>query len=147
MIHEHSHKQKFTPTLHDWFLVSCGFSLFLLAGRVIVTGSVTYFFLLWNLFLALIPYVISYWLHDNGRITENKLKLSVLLIMWLLFIPNTFYILTDLFHLDDVSSAPKWFDLLLLLSFAWNGLLFGIASLRKMEGVIHRISGRGVSVI
>jgi len=133
-------------TLHQWFMASCSFSFTLLCARIIATGYITYAFLLWNLFLAFIPYAISYWLYNNHRVVKNKLKLVSVISAWLLFIPNSFYLLTDLFHLDEISSAPKWFDLLLLLSFAWNGLLFGIASLRKMEVILHRINGKSFSV-
>jgi uncharacterized membrane protein len=132
--------------MHQWFIASCGFSFLLLCARVIATGYVTYVFLLWNLFLAFIPYAISYWLCNNSRLIKNKLKLTAVVSAWLLFIPNSFYILTDLFHLEHIASAPKWFDLLLLLSFAWNGLLFGIISLRKMETVLQAVSGKGFSL-
>jgi uncharacterized membrane protein len=60
-------------------------------------------------------------------------------LVWLLFIPNSFYILTDLYHLADryrSSKVPEWFDLILILSFAWNGLLLGILSVRQMERLI-----------
>jgi uncharacterized membrane protein len=60
--------------------------------------------------------------------------------------PNSFYILTDFFHLGQFAAAPKWFDLLLLLSFAWNGLLLGIASLRKIEMIAETIRGKGFSL-
>jgi len=132
-------------TLHHWFIVSCSFSFLLLCMRVTATGYLTYVFLLWNLFLAFIPYAISHWLSQHIRVIENKRKLALALIVWLLFIPNSFYILTDLFHLTHIESAPKWFDLLLLLSFAWNGLLFGIVSVRKIEIILHIISGRWFS--
>ena len=59
-----------------------------------------------------------------------------------MFIPNTFYIVTDLFHLDEFDTAPKWFDLLLLFSFAWNGLVFGFVSIRKMSIIQQVISGQ-----
>jgi uncharacterized membrane protein len=132
-------------TLHYWFVVSCSFSFLLLCMRVAATGYLTYVFLLWNLFLAFVPYAISHWLSSRIHIIENKWKLSLVLMCWLLFIPNSFYILTDLFHLRQIQSAPKWFDLLLLLSFAWNGLLFGIVSVRKIEVILHIISGRWFS--
>jgi uncharacterized membrane protein len=77
-----------------------GFSFVLLCARIIATGSVMYAFLLWNLILAFIPYVISYRLYNN-RFIENKLKLVATIFVWLLFIPNSFYILTDLSHLDE----------------------------------------------
>lgn len=136
----------FPLTMHQWLIASCGFGCILLCARVIVTGNLTYVFLLWNLFLAFVPYAVSYLFLNNTRISENKLKLVIVLAVWLLFVPNSFYILTDLFHLDKISSAPKWFDLLLLLSFAWNGLLFGIISLRKVEIVLQFIRGKSFSL-
>jgi uncharacterized membrane protein len=55
--------------------------------------------------------------------------------------------LTDLFHLQNFDHAPQWFDLLLLLSFALNGVLLGIVSLRKVEIFIERLRGRQVSMM
>jgi uncharacterized membrane protein len=136
-----------TFSMQQWFIASCCFSCMLLCARVITTGFLTYGFLVWNLFLAFIPYAISNRLSANIRLIENKWKLTALLAVWLLFIPNSFYILTDLFHLEYIASAPKWFDLLLLLSFAWNGLLFGIASLRKIEVILETIRGKNFSLI
>ncbi len=132
-------------TLHQWFVISCSFSFILVSARVAATGSLAYVFLVWNLFLAFIPYAISYWLCDNIHRLRNKLKLIGLIGAWLLFVPNAFYILTDIYHLVHIDSAPKWFDLLLLLSFAWNGLFFGLLSMRKMETVLHKTSGKTFS--
>jgi uncharacterized membrane protein len=114
-------------------------------ARIFFTGNLTYIFLVWNLFLAVIPYVIS--LYIFRRPVLSRTFLFTLLGIWLLFIPNTFYLLTDLFHLPRIGDVPKWFDLLLLLSFGLNGLLLGIVSLRKIEMSIERISGRTVPVI
>jgi uncharacterized membrane protein len=136
----------FSSTLHQWFTASCLFSFILLCARVIATGHIAYVFLLWNLFLAFIPYAISHWLYNNIHVIKNRVKLIAIVMAWVLFIPNSFYILTDLFHLGQFASAPKWFDLLLLLSFAWNGLLFGITSLRRMELILQTASGKKASL-
>jgi len=146
MIQQQSYKEHVPFTLHQWMIASCSFSMVLLCARVIATDSIRYIFLLWNLFLAFIPYGISDWLQNNPTV-GNRFRRFAVIGAWLLFIPNSFYILTDLFHLDEISSAPKWFDLLLLLSFAWNGLLFGIASLRKMELIVYRLNGRRFSLL
>src|SRR5213075_3082039 len=110
-------------TIRHWLLVSSTFSLLLLLARIIITGYVTYAFLAWNLFLAFIPYYISGWMTNNREAMKNKVKLLPALGCWLLFMPNTFYILTDLFHLDDMADGHQWFDLTMILSFAWNGIL------------------------
>ena len=134
-------------TLHHWLIVSGSFSFLLLCGRVAATGQLTYVFLLWNLFLAFVPFVISGWWLTHHRVKSNRWLLVFLLCIWLLFIPNSFYILTDLFHLTPITSAPRWFDLLLLLSFAWNGLLLGLLSVRKTEMVLREVSGRTFSLL
>jgi uncharacterized membrane protein len=109
--------------------------------RLAATGTLTYTFLVWNLFLGFIPYAVSEWLYKHIH-RFGKITIITLLLVWLLFIPNSFYIVTDLFHLDQFDNAPKWFDLLLLFSFAWNGLLLGLLSLRKAEVIIGMMFGR-----
>lgn len=133
-------------TLRHWLFISCCFSVAMVCTRVLVTGYLTYLFLPWNLFLAFIPYVISEWLFNNIAVIENRKKCLLILMVWLLFIPNSFYIVTDLFHLVQFDSAPKWFDLLLLFSFAWNGLLFGVLSVRKIQLIITVMIGRPLSL-
>ena len=95
----------------------------------------TFLFLIWNLFLAWIPYMISYFLPWFDKMAGRKFRLltGLLLIVWLLFFPNAPYIITDLLHLKPRPAVPLWFDLILLLSFAWVGLLFGIFSLLHIQ--------------
>lgn len=132
--------------MRQWLFISCCFSCLLVCGRIAATGSITYLSLAWNLFLAFIPYTISERLSRSIRIMENKWKLLPVLLVWLLFIPNSFYIVTDLFHLDESDAVPKWFDLLVLFSFAWNGLLLGVLSVRKVELVLHVVSGQRLTL-
>jgi len=136
-----------STTIHDWLLLSSGFSCFLLVMRMIVTGSLEYVFLPWNLFLGFVPYWITWWMTRNISIIENKFKLLIALAAWLLFIPNSFYIITDLFHLIHVRSAPKWFDLLLIFSFAWNGIICGIISIRRVEFITELYRGKKLSLL
>ncbi len=122
--------------IHRLLLTSVGFSCLLLLARMVYTGRHTFVFLLWNLFLAFVPYFFSYRLLLRPLRTGSRWKLPIAFIAWVLFIPNAFYILTDLFHLYDSIVVPPWFDLLLIVSFAWNGLIMGILSVRQMEKVI-----------
>jgi len=112
------------------------FSCLLVVARMIHTGRNTFLFLVWNLFLAYVPYVITGYLRRRSVRSIVKWQFALLFVVWLLFIPNAFYIITDLFHLGDHYNdrqAPQWFDLVLILSFVWNGLVLGILSVHQME--------------
>jgi len=115
------------------------FSILLVGARVIHTGRMSFVFLIWNLFLAYIPYFITCILAHRPHWIKNKLIFFPLFLTWLLFVPNAFYIITDLFHLVDHYNdrqVPQWFDLAMILSFAWNGLLLGVLSVRQMEHIL-----------
>ena len=115
---------------------SVGLSLFLIAGRVVATHQIRFLFLAWNLFLAAIPYALSTLL----GLARGPLRARLLLpvgVAWLLFFPNAPYLVTDLFHLDERPDAPLWFDLALILSCAWNGLMLAYASLADMQTLVR----------
>lgn len=114
-------------------IASSLFSVLLVVIKSTMTGYLSYLFLPWNLFLAWIPYLISKQLTVNPHWLFYRWKLLVILVAWLLFIPNSFYILTDLFHLQMRRGPAMWFDLTLIFSFAWNGIMLGILSVRQME--------------
>jgi uncharacterized membrane protein len=117
-------------------ILSCLFSIGLIVFRIIYTGQFLFVFLIWNLFLAFVPYIISKRIDEFQEMRRWKFILYSL--VWLLFIPNAFYIITDLFHLDMNENVPLWYDLALLLSCAWSGLLFGILSVRQMERLFEK---------
>lgn len=125
------------PEMERTLLLSCVFSTALLAARMLYTGHWTFVFLGWNLFLAYIPYGLSKKVEQNISWIETTWQFVVAFIVWLLFIPNAFYIITDLFHLHKGGLVPIWADLAILLSFAWNGLLLGVLSVRQMEKIVE----------
>jgi len=118
---------------------SIAFSCLLVAFRVLHTHSGIFLYMVWNLFLAYIPYALSNWLTAYPHRMQQPFFRYALFLVWLLFLPNAFYILTDLYHLHDSRHplAPAWFDLALIFSCAWNGLLLGVLSLRQMEKLYH----------
>ena len=109
------------------------FSVTLLTYRIIKSEGLSYIFLAWNLFLALIPWWISNYLKQNKSL---QLKHVPLFGIWLLFIPNSPYILTDLFHLRPRPHLPLWFDLVLVLSFALIGMIVFLKSLKDMLSIL-----------
>lgn len=132
------HKLYFNKTeVERLMMLSCLFSVALTALRIMYTGQWMFAWLSWNLFLAIVPYLISRFAITNTSFTNSKWKFILLFIAWLLFIPNSFYIITDLFHLEIRVGIPLWFDLALILSFAWNGILLGVLSIRQMEKIMQ----------
>jgi uncharacterized membrane protein len=118
--------------------LSMVFSTAMVMARIVYTDRFTFIGLVWNLFLAWLPYIISSWLQQQPSLIASRWKLAAISLVWLLFIPNSFYILTDLFHLGEHNNVPLWFDLALIISFAWNGLLLGILSVQQMEKIMQR---------
>jgi uncharacterized membrane protein len=103
--------------------------------RVFITGSTAFLFMIYNLFLAWIALFLSYYLGNFLKSkSTNRILLAGIFVPWLLFLPNTFYILTDLFHLQShqIKNLP-WFNLILLLTFSLNGLFLGITSLKLVS--------------
>ncbi len=117
---------------YKWLTQFLLFSISLLVWRVCYTGSLTFLFLIWNLFLAAIPLYIAHKMEQKDSPKIQWLYIAA----WLLFFPNSMYIVTDLFHLRDRGDIPLWFDLLTLLSAAMNGVIMGFYSLHKVESHI-----------
>lgn len=109
--------------------------------RHLVTGSPMYMFLLWNLFLAWVPYLISSYMRWTDSV-QRKWYLNLLAgSVWLLFFPNAPYILTDLVHLKPRPDISYWYDFQILLFFCFNSLFIAFASLIQMKRFIdHFIS-------
>ena len=113
------------------------FCLVLILLRVKFTQSITYMFLIWNLFLAGVPYAISQLIKSNNWLKSTTIPLIGALFIWLLFLPNAPYIITDLIHLNHIHSNLIWFDALLIFLFAANGLLLAILSMVDVYTVLR----------
>ena len=119
-------------------LLCFSFSIF----RFIYTDTKVFLFLNWNLFLAFVPWAVTSVTILKPKLQTYRITIFILLSIWLLFFPNAPYILTDLFHLRLKSAMPKWFDLILILSFAWTGLVFGFLSLWDIEKIVSKSMNR-----
>ncbi|NOY98987.1 MAG: DUF1361 domain-containing protein [Chloroflexi bacterium] len=122
------------------------FSVMLVAARMAYSDSGRYANLVWNLFLAWIPFLLAYAAYTlSWKRTFLYLLIPVFAFLWLIFFPNAPYILTDLQHLAVQSTAaPLWYDVILLIWFSWTGMLLGLISLYLMQEIVRRIFGRWV---
>jgi uncharacterized membrane protein len=100
-------------------------------------------FLIWNLILAWIPLLLALAVYDRYRRGTPVLPLAPALVLWLLFLPNAPYIVTDFVHLSARSPAPLWLDGVEVSAFAWTGMLLGFVSLYLVHAVArHRVGPR-----
>jgi len=107
-------------------LVSVGF----FAYGALRNQSTEYSYLVWNLFLAWIPVIFAFWL---TRILRRKLWSSwealCVSVLWLVFLPNSFYMISDFIHLRDSARVDVLYDSVMLTSFIYTGVLLGFTSL------------------
>ncbi|MBI1225300.1 MAG: DUF1361 domain-containing protein [Bacteroidetes bacterium] len=103
-----------------------------------MTRSTTFLFLIWNLFLAWVPFVLSSLLPKLPR----RWLAVPLLVVWLVFLPNAPYIITDLMHVHYRAGIPLWYDMMMLFSFALTGLLLGFISLLDVQAYLERNIGK-----
>jgi uncharacterized membrane protein len=123
-------------------MVSTLMSVGLLAIRWIAFGHLFYGYMVWDLFLAWVPFWISvaiYILHLRG--SHNRRLLLSLGAAWLLFYPNAPYLLTEFVHLNRSHDGPWWCDLVVVIGFAWNGLMLGLVSLYCVHEVVRARQG------
>jgi uncharacterized membrane protein len=74
------------------------FTVAMLAGRMAYTGSRGHGWLIWNLFLAWIPFLLALLLYERARARAPLRVLVPLGLVWLVFFPNAPYLVTDLKH-------------------------------------------------
>jgi uncharacterized membrane protein len=116
-------------------MASCFLSFGLIVLRVMISKQLAFIFLIWNLFLAFIPFYIATWLYLFKH-RFNRLTVLPFIGLWLLFFPNAPYIITDIIHLHPDKSLNYWYNLLIVMSCTWNALVMGLLSLNDIQNVI-----------
>jgi uncharacterized membrane protein len=130
----------------------------LYALRVLVSGRSSYLFLVWNLFLAFIPYLFaglgSYLASRASERKSRQLIAVVAALLWLAFYPNAPYIFTDFIHVFNrtfLRGSPSewiglnaliWYDIIMNSAFAFAGHFIGLVSMWLIQNCVARVWGR-----
>ncbi len=124
--------------------VACAVCIALVLARVAYSESGRHASLIWNLFLAWIPFMLAYFAHAvSWRRATLYLVIPFIAFLWLIFFPNAPYMLTDLQDLARrASGAPLWYDVIVVVWCSWTGMLLGLISLYLMQDIILRSFGR-----
>lgn len=105
-------------------------TLGLFAFRAWRNGNGDYNYLVWNLFLAWLPLLFALWLVRTLRTklwsSWEALGISAL---WLLFLPNSFYMISDFIHLRNIATVDLLYDTVMFTAFIYLGLTLGFCSL------------------
>lgn len=126
-----------------WLLVAAGSAagVGLELAREHVFHATYFHFLLWNLVLAWIPALLAVRLRASSRAGGRLLPLVPFGVLWLLFLPNAPYIVTDVIHLRDVGRVSFAYDVPMLAVFGGTGLLLGFMSLYLVQSVVRERFG------
>lgn len=141
-------------------------------GWIILSGNIHLLYMIWNLFLAWIPLIIAMQMNKlskkGGKKIRNNIIVLLLGIVWLLFYPNSPYIITDFIHLSTkkfyVSNPnyipyglePKvlynkdlkvWLEFINIAIGVWLGYVVGFISLYINQKLIRKKANNFISWI
>jgi uncharacterized membrane protein len=135
-----SNKENFPATNPSLILASL-----LLLLRLMQPGGWYYWFFIMNGIFAWIPFILSDIVYRK-YLDSKRLNLwdAGILVVVVLFLPNTFYMITDFVHLDSGQSMIVWLDVLMTGAFAWLGMLYGFLTLRKLHLMAREFYGRTI---
>jgi len=117
----------------------------LIIARMFRMDESTFRFMLWNLFLAWLPLIVSLIAMQAAQRMRGSVRLPLIAILgigWLLLYPNAPYLTTDFIHLIfrryNPDSMILWYDLVVFFLFSWCGLLLGYVSMRHFHEIVCR---------
>jgi uncharacterized membrane protein len=111
-------------------LLASGVSVLLFAYGAYRNRSWEFVYLIWNLFLAWVPLLFAAWLvivlRRKRWSSWGAIGISLL---WVVFLPNSFYMVSDFIHLQEVPRVDVLYDAVMFTSFIFVGVALGLTSL------------------
>ena len=93
-----------------------------------------------NLLLAWIPLLLAYGVSWSAR-SRSRWALPPFAVLWILFLPNAPYLVTDLVHLKDGVNAV---NVVLLSLLALSGVLIGVKCVQLVQRAVEQLFGVNV---
>ena len=120
-------------------------SAVLLITRDVKTQHIISIPLLWNLFLAWVPLffaLVARRIQSSLQISAKFRQVGIYgcLVLWLLFFPNSPYIITDLIHLTEMQTHLLWFESVSFFIVALAGLATGLYSLFVTHQIVNKLT-------
>jgi uncharacterized membrane protein len=130
---------------HHFYPIALSTFLFFLffVGRIYWSQEIIYQNLIWNLFLAWLPYLFCLVIAVIHQARPSWWWAMIIpAVLWVIFLPNALYIVTDLNHLRNQATIPVWYDAGFLSIAAWTGLFLAVGSLYIMQKIVHSYIGK-----
>ncbi len=113
------------------------FLFFIFSG--LLNHGYLYSYLLWNLFLAWIPLLISIRLVVVLRSKSwSSWEPLILSLIWLVFLPNSFYMISDFIHIANAPQAALLYYAITITSIIFNAVMLGYVSLFLVRAELSR---------
>lgn len=92
--------------------------------------SYEFSYLIWNLTLAWVSLLATLWLEGVllRRLWSSWYAMFVTAV-WLVFLPNTFYMISDFIHIQTLGQTDVLYGVVMFTSFIINGVMLGFLSL------------------
>jgi uncharacterized membrane protein len=104
-------------------------SICLFLGAAYRNRSWEFAYLIWNLFLAWLPLIFAGWLVSVLRRKRwSAWEPIAASLLWIVFLPNSFYMVSDFIHLRDVQRVDVLYDAVMFTSFIFIGVALGLCS-------------------
>jgi len=114
-------------------------SLLLFGVSVIRDHSFSFWYLVYNLCLAWVPLVLTMWIVRMLRThVWSSWSTFIVTLFWLGFLPNTFYMISDYIHLQQVPTDDLLFDVVMFSSFILNAFVLGLVSLYVIHAELRK---------
>lgn len=128
------------------FAVSMGLLSLLCLGLFVFKAAsdatLFYLFVPENLLLAWVSLVVAWWLKRRLQVSAWRTPANLgLTFVWLIFLPNSWYVLTDLIHLNPTGEVSLLYDIAQIGTLVLCGFFLGFTSLY----LIHRELEKRVS--
>ena len=124
-------------------------SAVLLATESVVYDDAVHQYLLWNLFLSWLPFILALWLlktlQHNLWSSWRALLIST---AWLALLPNSFYMVSDFIHLNEFTENQSVFGAVTFTAFVFTSLCLGVASLYLVHTeFLKRVTSRTAAAL
>lgn len=132
------HTHKYRRIIYGLLLTNT-VSVVLFGLRLIGAENARYWFMLWNLVLAWIAPLVAWHLSRRLQTTRwRNWKNVMITVLWLGFLPNSFYMVSDLIHVHQTGEVSIIFDAVLFTSFIFNGFIAGFMSVMLLHRQLLR---------